>query len=209
LFCFNTICYGMPAYTRVVVYKGTIKARGSIFDVNDPTKLLSGTIKGYWAVREVNEGSYKGEIVDSNAVLYDSREKYYKVIPNSISTDPCDPCNIVMLSFSATDAEGSLSFYAVGKGKKAKFSNVSHATKDYVTMTLKGGGLMNNYDVFNPENTMSGPITVNLTMDTAMTRLANTEPYTVDQIINLIIDNVITARGGPWTQWDYIPAEPE
>ncbi len=200
-FAYNTISYGAPPPTRVVIYKGTIK--GSIFDMNDPTKLMSGTVKGYWAIREVNDGATKGDVVDSNAVLYDSRNKFYKVIQDAVTKDPCDPCKIVIFIFSPMDLEGRLSFYAVGKGKLAKLSNTS-ATKDYVTMTLKGTGLMYNYDVFDPEFTASGPITVKLTMDTALTRLANTEEFTVDQMIDLITA-VITSRGGPWTKFDYAP----
>lgn len=202
-FAYNAISYGAPPSTRVVIYKGTIKAGGSIFDVNDPTKLLSGSVKGYWAVREVNEGASKGTVIDSNAVLYDSRFKYLKVIPDAVTIDPCDPCKIVIFVFSPSDAEGRMAFYAVGKGKLAKLSNAS-ATKDYVTMTLKGTGLMYNYDVFDPEFTSSGPITVTLTMDTALTRLANAEQATVDQMIDQITA-VISSRGGPWTKFDYIP----
>ena len=39
--------YGMG---RILVYKGTIKASKSIFDVNDTNNFTSKTIQGYWVV---------------------------------------------------------------------------------------------------------------------------------------------------------------
>ncbi len=205
-FAWGTISYAGMAYTtRVIVYKGTIKASASIFDVNDPNKLFSDSIKVYWAVQEVNEGPYKGDVVDSNAVLYNSRMKWLKRIPDAVSMDPCDPCNIVMFVFNPIDADGEMLLYAVGRPKLAKLSNDTAAVKDYAAITLKGTGIMNKFDVFSSYYTMSGPVTVTMTMDTAKTRLANTAPYTVDEIINLIIDDVITVRGGQWSRFEYDP----
>jgi hypothetical protein len=202
VFAYNSIVYAPPP-TRVVVYKGTIKASNSIFDVNDPAKLYSGTVKGYWAMRVINEGTLKGAVVDSNAVLYDTKEKYYKVIPHAIIADPCDPCGVVMFNFMPTDAEGQISFYAVGTGRLAKLSNDTAVAKDYATMAPKGTGLLFNYDFFDPNYTFSGPISVTMTLDSALTRAANPDLFTVDDIINSIVDT-ITSRG-EWTKWDYVP----
>jgi hypothetical protein len=204
VFVLSATSYAPPP-TRVLVYRGTINASNSIFDVNDTSKLFSGSIKAYWAVRVIGEGAYKGELVDSNAVVYDTRDKYYKVIYDAVSIDPCDPCGIVMFNFNPTDAEGQMQFYAVGKGKPTKVSNDAAVAKDYVTMTLKGAGLLYNYDFLDPAYTCSGPITVSMTLDSARTRAANPYISTVDEIINDIVTG-LTSKGG-WTNYPYNPAE--
>jgi hypothetical protein len=201
-FAWSATSYGRPA-SRILVYKGTIKASKSIFDVNDTANFLTGSIKGYWAVEVIDTGADEGQVLDSNAVVYDTQDKYYKVIYDAVSIDPCDPCNIVLFSFGPTDADGEFWFDAVGKGKLTKFSNDAGVAKDYVPMTLKGTGLFMRYDFFDPQFTCSGPITVTMTLDSARTRAANPYLSTVDEIINDIVTD-LTSKGG-WTAWPYIP----
>jgi hypothetical protein len=206
VFAWSQVAYALPPSTRVLVYKGTIKASNSIFDVNDTSRLFSGSVKAYLAVRVADSGAYKGEVVDSNAVVYDTKDKYYKVIYNVVTIDPCDPCGVVMFSFNPTDEDGRMSFYAVGKGKLTKFSNDAAVAKDYVPMTLKGTGLLNNYDFHDPNYTCSGPITVTMTLDSARTKAANPNISTVDEIINDVVTG-LTSKGG-WREWPYNPATP-
>jgi hypothetical protein len=202
-FAWSSTSYGvMP--TRVLVYNGTIKASHSIFDVNDPAVLFSGSVKGYWAVRVIDSGSDEGYVIDSNAVLYDAKAKEYKVIPDSVSIDPCDPCGVVMFIFNPMDADGQMLFYAVGKGKLTKFSNDAAVAKDFVPTSLKGTGLIDRFDFFDPEETMSGSVMVSLTLDSARTRAANPYLYTVDDVINSVVTQ-LTSKGG-WTNWPYNPA---
>jgi hypothetical protein len=206
VFVWSAISYGRPP-TRVLVYKGTIKASKSIFDVNDVNNLLTGSIKAYWAIEVIDSGESEGQVIDSNAVVYDARDKYYKVIYDAVDIDPYDPCSVVMFNFNPTDAEGQMEFYAVGKGKLTKFSNDADVAKDFVPMTLKGTGLLYNYDYFEPVYTCSGPITVTMTLDSAKTRAANPYISSPGEIINAIVTN-LTKNGG-WTEWPYNPAGPD
>jgi hypothetical protein len=190
---------------RTLVYKGTIKASNSIFDVNDPSRLFSQTIKAYWAV-QINTEFETGSVFDSNAVFYDKRNKYYKVVPNCISIDPCDPCNVVMFRFLAVDHDGLMGFYAVGKGRVLKFSGDITVAPDYTPKTLKGTGTLLAFDVFDPNDTVSGPITVTMTLDSAKTRAANPDGYpdnnlSANQVINDIVSD-LTEKGG-WTKWPF------
>jgi hypothetical protein len=193
----ETILADIP--NRTLVFKGTIKASKSIFDVNDTNRLFSQTIKAYWAVQVSTDSSNRGTVLDSNAVLYDTRMKYYRIIPDCITIDPCDPCGVIMLNFSATDSDGQISFYAVGKGRILKFSNDSAVAPDYTPKTLKGTGTILAFDVFNPSDTVSGPITVTMTLDSAMTRAANPDLYYPDDIINNVVTQ-LTSKGH-WSIW--------
>jgi hypothetical protein len=203
VFAWSATSYGRPS-GHVLVYKGTIKASKSIFDVNDTNNLLSSSVKGYWAVDVADTGTDKGQVIDSNAVIYDTREKYYKVISDTISIDPFDPCGVVMLSFEMTDVDGEAWFDVVGKGKLTKFSNDAGVAKDFVPTSLKGTGLFLRYDIFDPAFTLSGPITVTMMLDSARTRAANPYINTVDDVINDIVTQ-LTSKGG-WTPWPYYPA---
>ncbi len=203
MFAWSHTSYGRPA-TRVLAYKGTIKASKSIFDVNDTSRLLSQTIKAYWAVEVVDTGDEEGYVLESAAVIYDTKNKYLKVITDAVSIDPCDPCGVVMFNFYPSDAEGQMEFYAVGAGKLKKFSNDAAVAKDFVPMTLKGTGLLLNYDFFNPAYTYSGPFTVTMTLDSARTRAANPDLMTPDDVISDVITK-LTIKGG-WTEWLYTPA---
>jgi hypothetical protein len=202
-FAWSSTSYGAPSI-RTLVYKGTIKASKTIFDVNDTNNLISKSIQGYWMVTIVDTGTHEGLVYDSNSVVYDARNKYYKLIPECMSADPCDPCHIVLLSFEVTDAEGNASFDVVGKGKLTKYSNDTDATKDFAPTSLKGAGLVDNFDFFDPDETYSGPVTVSLTLDSGWTRYANSGSYFYGNIIHDITAE-LTRKGG-WTNWPHIPA---
>lgn len=96
----------------VVVYKGTIKASKTIVDVNDTNAMLSSTVKGYWALTILPDGT----VFDSNAVIYNANKKYYKTTQHaSRFIPPVDPCNVKMLAFALGSDEGMLELIAVGK----------------------------------------------------------------------------------------------
>ena len=202
-FAFCATSYGVST-TRVLVYKGTIKTAKTIFDVNDTNNLLSGSIQGYWAVRVIDTGSSKGQVVDSNAVVYNAKDKNYKVIPDSVTINPYDPCRVVLLSFGVNDADGEAGFDVVGKGRLTKFTDDPATAKDFVPTSMKGTGLIANYDFFDPDYTDSGPVTASITLDSTLTRKANSDPNTVDGVINTVVAQ-LTRKGG-WREWPYIPA---
>jgi hypothetical protein len=204
VFALAQTAYGLIS-VRTLVYKGTIKASKSIFDVNDTNNLTSGTIQGYWAVTIRTTGSNRGSVYDSNAVVYDAKNKFYKIIPDAMTIDPCDPCHVTLLNFEATDAEGQAWFDVVGKGKLTKYSNDPGDAKDYVATSLKGTGFINHYDFFDPNNTYSGPMTAALTLDSRWTIYANAGAYDFYETINDIVAS-LTSKGG-WTKFPYNPAE--
>jgi len=199
-FTCSTVCYGIDS-VRTLVYRGTINASNSLFDVNNPVRLYSAAVKGYWAITVYDLGHDKGSVVDSNAVIYDPKHKYYKVMPGEITSDPCDPCGAVMFVFETGDADGYMEFFTVGAGKLIKYSNDSSVEKDFVPVALKGSGLLHNFDFFDPDYTYSGSVTVTLTLDLIRTRTANPDIYFPDDIINDLVAQ-LTKKGG-WTQWPY------
>jgi hypothetical protein len=205
VFALGSVSEGITP-NRTLVYKGTIKASNSLFDINDTSRLFSQTIKAYWAVQVSTYETSEGRVLDSNAVIYDTRNKYYKVLPDSVSFDPCDPCNVVMLYFSAFDAEGYMAFYAVGKGKVLKYSSDTAVEPNYTPQTLKGTGRMLKFDAFEPDLTVSGPITVTMTLDSARTKAANPYLLSANEAINEIIAD-LTEKGG-WTNWPFYSVTP-
>jgi hypothetical protein len=205
-FAWGQTAYGMG---RVIVYKGTIKASKSVFDVNDTNSLISTTLQGYWVINEVNAPgeSYNGELFSSSVVIYNPKTKYYKVMPDTIEPDPYDPCKIVMLSYSATDAEGSISFNMTGKGKLTKYTSTPGTAKDYVVPAFKGTGVITYYDFLDTADTYSGAATISLKMDARYTQYfnANIGSYSdLGDIMNEIVAD-LTGSGG-WTNWPYITA---
>jgi hypothetical protein len=194
--------YGMA---RVLVYKGTIKASKLVFDVNDTNNFVPLSIQGYWVVGVAYFGS-EAFVFDSNAAIYDKKKEWLKIIPDSVTIDPCDPCRIEILSFSTSDAEGMFYFDATGKGKLIKDSNDPNTPKSYVATNMNGTGFISNYDFFTPFQTYSGPILVTLTLDPKLTLEANTNHYNANETLNNILDK-LTAKG-TWANWPYIPASP-
>ncbi|MBN2019191.1 MAG: hypothetical protein JW749_03080 [Sedimentisphaerales bacterium] len=196
--------YGMG---RVFVFKGTIKASKTIFDVNDTNNLTSATVNGYWLVETVESGDEKGNVLDSSVIVYNSKDKYYKVIPDSITMNPYDPCHVVLLSFSADDAYGEVSFDVVGKGQRTKYFNGPGGSGywDFIPRSLKGTGLLSSYDFFDPNDIYSGPVTVSLKLDSKWTRHVNTASYNdIDEIADEIVAE-LTAKGS-WIEWPHNPA---
>jgi hypothetical protein len=209
-FACGQTAYGMG---RVLVYKGTIKSSKMAFDVNDPNNFVPLSVQGYWVVNfaynDVNEhtgvfNDYYAFSVDSNVVIYDKKREWVKMIPDSINIDYYDSRQIGLLSFEATDADGSFIFDVTGKGKLIKDSNDPIIPKTYVATAMKGAGLVTNFDFFTPFETYSGPVTVTLTLDTKLTLEANSNGYTVDETLNNIIDKLEVK--GTWCNWPYLPA---
>jgi hypothetical protein len=203
-FAWSQTAYGME---RVIVYKGTIKASKSIFDVNDTNNYVPLSLQGYWAINvtDIND-ELKGMLISSSSVIYNPKIKYYKVIPNNwnlgVSVDPYDPCRIAMLNFSTLDTEGSFSFYTTGKGRPTKCSDDPAVKKDYIVPIFKGTGRIGNYDFFDPNDTYSGTVSVLLKLDTVRTRHinANIGDYNdIDSVTNDIVTQ-LTSKGG-WTEW--------
>lgn len=195
VFAMAEISYGMG---RILVYKGTIKASKMVFDVNDTNNFVPLSIQGYWVVRVSYFGNY-ASLTDSNAVIYDKKKEWLKIIPDSVTIDPCDPCRIEMLSFYASDADGHVSFDVTGKGKLIKDSNDPNTPKSYIAASMNGTGLISNYNFFVPFQTYSGPILVTLTLDPKLTLEANSSHYSVDETLNNIIDKLTTK--GTWANF--------
>jgi hypothetical protein len=200
VFACTSVSHGMAR-----VYKGTITASKTVFDVNDTNNFIPLSVQGYWTILVLEENGY-AYVVDSNAVIYDKKREWIKMIPHAITIDPCDPCKIEMLSFTATDAEGTFTFDVTGKGKLVKDSNDPNEPKSYIPTTMKGTGLLSNFDLFSPFETYSGPVTVTLTLDTKRTLQANSNNYDDDEILNIILDD-LTAKG-TWANWPYLPPPP-
>jgi hypothetical protein len=202
-FAWGQTAYGMG---RVIVYKGTIKASKSVFDVNDTNNFLSATIQAYWVINVLDaDGEFKGDLLSSSAVIYNPKTKWLKVMPATIEVielEPHDPCRIVLMNYDQEDNEGSFSFYATGKGKLTKFSDDSATAKDYVTTSFKGTGLVTNFDFFDTADTYSGTVAVSMTMDSRWTRQinANIDSYNdVDEVMDDIVADIISS--GSWWQW--------
>ncbi|MGD0572945.1 MAG: hypothetical protein ABSB11_07965 [Sedimentisphaerales bacterium] len=201
VFAMAETSYGMG---RILVYKGTIKASNMVFDVNDTNNFVPLSIQGYWVVRVSYFGPY-ASVTDSNAAIYDKKKDWIKIIPEAVTIDPCDPCRIEILSFSATDADGYFFFNVAGKGKLTKDSNDPTTPKSYIATSMNGTGFISNYDFFAPDQTYSGPILVTLTLDPKLTLEANSKNYDVNETLNNIVD---AFPRGTWHIWPYIPASP-
>jgi hypothetical protein len=199
----GTVSYGRDIITNTLIYKGVIKASSSVFDANNPVKLSSENIKAYFALQVSDEAdSSKGRVVDSNAVIYDKRNECFKVLPIGIQNDPCDPCGIVMLHFTAVDVNGSMYFYAVGKGKLTKLSNDTSFPRGFAPQTFKGTGTFVHFAPFDPAERISGPMEVTMTLDQTLTKSANPDLLSADSVINEIVSEML-ADG--WTRWSYVP----
>ncbi len=198
MFVWSQSSYGMA---RILVYKGTIKASRSIVDVNDTNSLISETIQCYWIISTYTTFAPKGTLQDSRCIIYKTKEKYYKVLPNSANIDPYDPCHVVVMNFNPSDADGEMWLDVIGKGKLLKFPKDPNATKDYVPTTFKGTGFVDNYDFF--DHTYSGPVTVTMTLDTKLSvpnvALMTPGSTTPDDVVDNILDKLTSS--GSWTEW--------
>ena len=149
-FVWSAASYGEPS-TRVLVYKGTLKPSNVLIDVNDANIVSSRPLKGYWALRVADTNSEKGGVVDSSAVIYNTTDKFYKVIPDAVDIEPHDPCGFVIFNFNPIDPDGDVQFYAVGSGRLTKFSNDALVAKDFVPKSLKGRGIILPLRLFRPK----------------------------------------------------------
>ncbi|MGA2093411.1 MAG: hypothetical protein ABSH16_08405 [Sedimentisphaerales bacterium] len=191
--------YGMA---RVLVYKGTLKASKMVIDVNDTNNYVPLAVQGYWVMTVIYDSGIAA-VVDSNSVIYNKKLEWVKVIPDAVIMDPCDPCRIEIMHFTAEDADGSVSFDVTGKGKLTKDSNDPANPKSYVATTMNGTGYISNFDFFTPNKTYSGPFTVTLTLDPKLTFEANSGNHSANETLNGIIDK-LTAKG-TWANWPYLP----
>ena len=201
----------MPSYGAinkvhyVLVYKVSMKAAQTIFDVNDTNSLLSGPAAGYLAV-DINEPNH--EVIDANAVFYNTKDKEYKVIPDGVSISPHDPCKAELLYFGVTDMEGSLYTDVVGIGKPTKIYDTNKAdpntlVKKYVPTTMKGSSTLYEFDIVSPDSTVTGTAATSLTLDVNKTKTYNSGGNNVNQAINDIVTD-LTQKGG-WTKKPFIP----
>ena len=174
VFAIAETSYGMG---RILVYKGTIKASKMVFDVNDTNNFVPLSIQGYWVVGVSLLRFLRRCISIQTSAIYDKKKEWIKIIPDAVTIDPCDPCRIEILSFSATDADGYFFFNVAGKGKLTKDSNDPTNPKSYIATSMTGTGFISNYDFFAPDQTYSGPILVTLTLDPKLTLKANSKNY--------------------------------
>ena len=194
----------------VLVYKVSMKAGKTIFNVNDTNSLLSGSAAGYLAM-DINEPG--SEVLDSNAVFYNTKDKKYRVIPDGVaiggvSGGPHDPCKAALLYFSATDMEGSIYVDVVGIGKATIIYEPNNAdlntlVKRYVPTTMKGSATLYEFDIVSPDATDTGTVTTSLTLDTNRTKKYNSDGNDVDEAINDIVTDL--TKKGSWTQEPFIP----
>ena len=203
----------MPSYGAInsghyiLVYKMSLKASKTLFDVNDTNSLLSGSVAGFLAL-DINEPNR--EVIDSNAVFYIAKEKAYKVIPGGVAINPHDPCKAELLSLAVADPEGEFYIDAAGKGKAVKIYEPNRAdantlVKVYVPVAMKGSSTLYSFDVVLPGATESGTGVASLILDSKKTSKYNSGGNTVDEAINDIITNLIKKDPNAWTKEPFIP----
>lgn len=197
---YSTTQAGEIAPTRSFVYKGTIKASKTLFDVNDTNNLHSETIKGYCVMTSsLLPPPWLGFVSGSSSVIYDSRNKCYKTIHYEIQTDLYDPCHVVLYHFETADDDGEFWFDVVGKGRPDPGSG---PFTTFTPVTLKGTGFVRNFKFFNPDIAYTGPVTVTLTLSPKWMRYhgdtGNSEGIAEGMLINAIKDEM-KSRG--WTEW--------
>ncbi|MGA2070625.1 MAG: hypothetical protein ABSG97_04685 [Sedimentisphaerales bacterium] len=195
----------------VLVYKGTISAAKTIFDVNDTNNLLAGSIQGFWAVDINGSGTTgKGAVLDSNSVLYTLKDKEYTVIPNAIEINPHDPCRVELLTFSAEDADGGgFDFDVVGKGQSINIYDANKhdpntLVKKFAPMSMKGGGFSTAFSFFDADEALSGTYAVTMTLDPTLTKHANHDGNNVDGVTNSFISKL--NKKGDFTKFHQSPA---
>jgi hypothetical protein len=188
----------------VVVYKGTIKASKTVVDINDTNSLSSCVVHGYWAIA-INTST--GDVYDSNAVIYDAKQKYYKKTQDaSLFTPPVDPCNVRILAFGLGSDDGILEIVAVGKCKLTRiYDDPNRALRQYVPSGFNGGGFLGSYAIF--DHAYSGGLTISMVLDPKLTIQANSVPYyNVHEMIDEVIVPRLTVKDpNGWTSWPGSP----
>ena len=200
-FILCSLSYGAPNSGHyVLVYKGSIRSAKTIYDINDTNDLLSRLIRGYWAVDINDSGVDNGAVLDSSAVVYNARNKDYKVVRDGIIIDPHDPCRVELFNFNLADADGEAWFDVVGKGRLKKvYDDPDKTLRKYVPIRMKGGGFIDNYNYFDPVYTDTGVVTASIRLNSKLTRNANSNGDNVDHVINDVVTQLI--RRGGWTEW--------
>jgi len=98
MFALTNVSFGMMS--KVYVFKMTIKASNTVFDVNDTNHFTPLLVKGYCVINAdpIIMSPYKS-VTDSNCVIYDKKREWVKMFPDCFTMDPCDPCMTELLSF--------------------------------------------------------------------------------------------------------------
>ena len=205
VFALCTLSYGaINSGHYVLVYKSTITAAKTVFDANNPVNLLSGSFPGYFAVDVCDTtDANKGRVFDSDAVIYNQKDKIYKLIPNAVSISPHDPCYVEMLAFT----DSNFGFDVVGKGKATKVYEPNRhdpntlVTK-YVPTSMKGEGWFDELNLNDSNILLSGTATVSLTLDPKLTASANSDGNNVGDVINAIVTQLTLKDPNSWINWE-------
>jgi hypothetical protein len=205
VFVLCTLSYGaINSGHYVLVYKTTITAAKTAFDANNPANLLSGSFPGYLAVDVCDTAdANKGRVLDSYAVIYNQKEKVYKLIQNAVSINPHDPCRVEMLSLT----DPNLGFDAVGKGKATKVYEPNKKNPDtlvtkYVPVSMKGEAWLDELTINNSNVFLSGTATVSLTLDAKQTAKANSNGNNVGETIDAIVTQLTLKDPNSWINWE-------
>lgn len=201
VFALCTLSYGVVNSGHyVLVYKSTITGAKTVFDANNPVNLLSSSFPGYLAVDICDTAdANKGQVFDSYAVIYNQKDKVYKLIPNAVSISPHDPCNVEMLSF----ADSNFGFDVVGIGKATKVyqpdkHNPNTLVTKYVPTSMKGEGGFDEFNLNDSNILLSGIAAVSLTLDPKLTASANSDGNNVDEVTNAIVTQLILKDPNSW-----------
>lgn len=195
---FGSASYAFFTYPKVLVYKGTIKASKSLIDVNDTNNLVTNTTKILY-VTQISESNDHFIILDHNAVIYDTRAKYYKLLSSGSGQLIDNSHGAVMCLLSSSSSNGNMIAFFSGKGKLTKYSNDPNAPKAYIPPAFNGSGWMIDYDIFDPNYKYEGTVSVSLKLDAAATRKASADANTPLEVVNDQISK-FESQGG-WTRW--------
>jgi hypothetical protein len=205
VFALCTLSYGaINSGHYVLVYKSTITAAKTAFDANNPVNLLSVSFPGYLAVDVCDTtGTDNGLVFDSDAVIYNQKDKIYKLIQNAVSISPHDPCYVEMLSLT----NPNFGFDVVGKGKATKVYEPNRhdpntlVTK-YVPTSMKGEGWLDEFNLSDSNVLLSGTATISLTLDPKLTASANSDGNNVGEVINTIVAQLTLRDPNSWINWE-------
>lgn len=191
--------YAGVEYPRILVYKGTISSAKAIVDINDTKNLVTNATKILYVIHTYDPDANHSVISDSNAVIYDTRHRYYKLLPGGSAAIIGDPCGAMLCILNSSDAAGSMVVFFTGKGKLIKYSSDPLAPKAYVSPAFNGSGWLMSYDIFDPAYEYSGPVSMSLKLDLGATRKASADGNTPLQVVTEQI-NKFESQGG-WTRW--------
>jgi hypothetical protein len=194
VFALCTLSYGaINSGHYVLVYKSTLTAAKTVFDANNPVNLLSVSFPGYLAVDICDTAdANKGRVFDSYGVIYNQKDKVYKLIPNAVNISPHDPCNVEMLTFTVSN----FGVDVVGKGKATKVyepdkKNPNTLVKKYVPTSMKGQGWFDEFNLSDSNMLFLGTAAASLTLDAKLTASANSDGNNVDEVTNTITQLIL------------------